>query len=201
MFWAWISEFSCLSLNVALLLVTILTYENLLFLFSLWFCQYRWCIDENNLLTTSSWSVRELYLYLPARSKEFIDCHASLSLLRFGRSKRLPAWIFAGILPQWVCFCCCRQIVMVCRCRTRLLCVPLPTVLSGLVGSLLRWAWGQQGHSLANSPAVVIYWGPSAVCCPSFWFFPAHLGMDIFSYLTPFSLIKLLDVYFWSSQE
>lgn len=79
---------------------------------SLWFCQYRWCTDCSHLLTAASQSVRELCLCLPLRWKEFIGCPASLSLLRFGWSKCLPYWISAGVLLQWVCFCCCRQIFL-----------------------------------------------------------------------------------------
>lgn len=90
---------------------------------------------------------------------------------------------------------------MLCSCRTRLQQAPLTTTLPGLVGSLLRWAWGWQGHSLANSPAVVIYWVPYATFCPPSCFSPAHLGTDVFPHLTPSSLIKLLDAYCWSSQE
>lgn len=100
-----------------------------------------------------------------------------------------------------MCFYCCRQIVMLCSCRTRLQQAPLTTTLPGLVGSLLRWAWGWQGHSLANSPAVVVYWVPYATFCPPSCFSPAHLGTDVFPHLTPSSLIKLLDAYCWSSQE
>lgn len=162
---------------------------------SLWFCQYRWCTDENNLLTASSWSVRELCLYLCTRWKEFIACHASLSLLRFDRSQCLPYLIFAGILLQWVCFNCDRRIGFAdCSRHPWLQC------------SLLLWeaCWGGPKAGRATvwqTPLLWSFTGDHVLCAALLFASLLLTWIWIFSHLTPFSLIKLLDAYCWTRQE
>lgn len=111
----------------------------------------------------------------------------SLSLLRFGRNKCLPYWIFAGTLLQLMCFYCCRQIVRVCRCGTRLQQAPLTAVLSGLVGSLLRGHQAGRG-TVWQTPLLWSFTGDHMPCTGLFFVFLLLTWVWIFSHIWPLSL-------------